>query len=260
MTLSGKRALVCGGTQGIGLASAQALAADGAAVTLLARSQERLTAALGTLPAPLGQQHHALVADLAAPEAARAAVEAEIAARGPFHILINNTGGPPAGPILTAKPEAFLAAYGAHLLAGHLLSQAVIPGMRAAGWGRIVNVVSTSVKQPIKGLGVSNTTRGAVASWAKTLSGEVAPFGITVNNVLPGATRTGRLEAVLAGRATATGRPRDEVDQEMMAEIPMGRFGEPAEVAAAVLFLASPAASYITGVSLAVDGGRTSAL
>lgn len=260
MQLSGKRALVCGGTQGIGLASAQAFAAAGATVTILARDASRLEAALATLPAPLGQRHRALVADLSDPQTARVAVEADIAAAGPVQILVNNTGGPPAGPIASATPEAFLAAYTAHLLAGHLLSQAVLPGMRASGYGRIVNIVSTSVKQPIKGLGVSNTTRGAVASWAKTLAGEVAPFGITVNNVLPGATRTGRLEAVLAGRAAATGRPREEVDQEMMGEIPMGRFGEPAEIAAAVLFLASPAAGYITGVSLAVDGGRTTAL
>ncbi len=260
MQLSGKRALVGGGTQGIGLASAQAFAAAGATVTILARDASRLEAALATLPAPLGQRHRALVADLSDPQTARVAVEADIAAAGPVQILVNNTGGPPAGPIASATPEAFLAAYTAHLLAGHLLSQAVLPGMRASGYGRIVNIVSTSVKQPIKGLGVSNTTRGAVASWAKTLAGEVAPFGITVNNVLPGATRTGRLEAVLAGRAAATGRPREDIDQEMMGEIPMGRFGEPAEIAAAVLFLASPAAGYITGVSLAVDGGRTTAL
>lgn len=260
MNLLGKRALVCGGTQGIGFASAVALAEAGASVILLSRDRGRLEAARDQLPRPAGQAHDILIADLSDPAAARSQVEAAIVAGGPIHVLVNNTGGPPAGPIVAATADAFLAAYTGHLLANHLLSQAVLPGMREAGYGRIVNVVSTSVKQPIKGLGVSNTTRGAVASWAKTLSNEVAPFGITVNNVLPGGTRTGRLEAVLDGRAKATGRPRADVEREMVDEIPMGRFGEPAEIAAAVAFLASPLAGYITGVSLAVDGGRTSAL
>jgi 3-oxoacyl-[acyl-carrier protein] reductase len=176
------------------------------------------------------------------------------------HILVNNAGGPPGGPITEAKPDDFLAALRSHLLTSHLLVQAVLPGMRAAGYGRIVNIISTSVKQPIKGLGVSNTTRGAMASWAKTLAGEVARDGITVNNVLPGSTRTARLTGLIDARARTSGRPAAAIEQEMLDEIPMGRFAEPAEVAAAVAFFASPAAGYITGVSLAVDGGRTTAL
>ncbi|MEZ4457265.1 MAG: SDR family oxidoreductase [Gemmatimonadales bacterium] len=175
-------------------------------------------------------------------------------------MLVNNTGGPPGGPILDATPDAFLAAFRAHLIANHLLVQTVLPGMKAGGYGRIINVVSTSVKQPIPGLGVSNTTRGAVASWAKTLAGELGRYGITVNNVLPGATRTGRLDSIIAARSRQTGTPIPEIEAEMQREIPLGRFGEPREVAAAVAFLASPAGSYITGVSLPVDGGRIAGL
>lgn len=260
MTLANRQALVCGGTQGIGLASAIALAEAGASVLLVARDAERLAAARERLATNHNQQHDTLVADLSDPVEARARVDRWIAGHGPIHVLLNNNGGPPGGPIADATAEAFLAAYHGHLLACHLLSQAVIPGMKAAGYGRIINIVSTSVKQPLRGLGVSNTTRGAVASWAKTLAGEIARFGITVNNVLPGATRTGRLEAVLANQAKAQNKAADVVEREMIAEIPMGRIGEPAEIAAAVAFLAGPTAGYITGVSLAVDGGRTSAL
>jgi 3-oxoacyl-[acyl-carrier protein] reductase len=258
MQLSDKTALVCGGTQGIGFASATALAAAGARVILLARNPERLAAALAALPS--GAAHATLVGDLDQPGAVRSTIEGWIAREGPVHVLINNTGGPPAGPIVDATPEAFVAAYRQHLLANHLLAQAVIPGMRSSGYGRIINIVSTSVRQPLPGLGVSNTTRGAVASWAKTLAGELGRDGITVNNILPGATQTGRLATVIANRATATGRSVEDVTTEMVREIPLGRIGDPAEIAAAVVFLASPAASYITGVSLPVDGGRISAL
>ncbi len=260
MNLSQKQALVCGGTQGIGLASAIALADAGASILLVARDEARLAAARDRLPAGGGRRHDTLVADLSDPVESRRRIDQWLAANGLVHILVNNNGGPPGGPIVDATAEAFLAAYHGHLLASHLLSQAVIPGMKAAGYGRIINIVSTSVKQPLKGLGVSNTTRGAVASWAKTLAGEIGRFGITVNNVLPGATRTGRLETVVANQARAQSKTTETVEREMVAEIPLGRIGEPAEIAAAVAFLASPAASYITGVSLAVDGGRTSAL
>lgn len=254
------RALVCGSTQGIGYASACALAEAGATVVLMARDPDRLDSARASLPSPAGQTHATLVADFTQPDEVRSVAAGHVARAGAIHILVNNTGGPPGGPITEAPADAFRAAFASHLLCNHLLAQTVIPGMRDAGYGRIVNVVSTSVRQPIKGLGVSNTIRGAVASWAKTLAGEVAPHGITVNNVLPGATRTGRLESVLESRARMSGRSRAAVEAEFLTEIPMGRFGEPAEVAAAVLFLASPSAAYITGVSLAVDGGRTSAL
>jgi 3-oxoacyl-[acyl-carrier protein] reductase len=261
MSLLGKTALVCGGTQGIGYASAQGLAQAGASVVLLARDRDRLAAARGNLPiVATGQEHDTIMADLDDPVSTRRAVESWIDRVGPIQILVNNTGGPPGGPIVAATAEAFVTAFRQHLLGNHLLAQAVIPGMRASGYGRIINIVSTSVRQPIKGLGVSNTTRGAVASWAKTLAGELGPDGITVNNVLPGATKTGRLEAIIDHRAKAAGATREEIERDFLTEIPLGRFGTPDEIAAAVVFLASPAAGYITGVSLPVDGGRIECL
>jgi 3-oxoacyl-[acyl-carrier protein] reductase len=259
-SLNGKRALVCGSTQGIGHASAQALAEAGASVVLLARNPERLAAARAALPAPPGTIHETLVADLSDPAALRATLESYLAGHPALHILVNNTGGPPPGAALDATESAFLTAFTGHLLAGHALVQCLVPGMREAGFGRIVNIVSTSVREPIRGLGVSNTVRAAVAGWAKTLSRELAPAGITVNNILPGSTRTARLESLIAGRAAAPGASVESVERAMQAEIPMGRFAEPREIAAAVAFLASPAASYITGVSLPVDGGRLASI
>ncbi len=261
MQLRGKTAIVCGGTLGIGLASATALAEAGASIVLVARNPVRLAATLASLPQPDPAQRHAwIAADFLEPAGARHAIDDWIARSGPAQILINNGGGPPGGSIVTATPEAFLAAFQSLLVASHLISQALIPGMKSAGYGRIINIVSTSVRQPLTGLGVSNTIRGAVASWAKTLAGELGPFGITVNNILPGATRTGRLDAVIDHRAAATGYPREMIEAEMLAEIPLGRFAAPEEIARAVQFLASPDAAYITGVSLPVDGGRISSL
>ncbi|MBN8921971.1 MAG: short-chain dehydrogenase [Rhodanobacter sp. 68-29] len=260
LQLDGRHALVCGASQGIGRASAIELAALGASVTVLARRAEALEALVRELPRTHAEQRHDfIVADAGDIDALRTQVETLVAA-APVQVLVNNSGGPPPGNVLDAHPDDFLAAWRQHLLANHTLAQAVVPGMRAAGWGRIVNVISTSVREPIPGIGVSNTTRGAVASWAKTLAGELAPFGITVNNVLPGATRTPRIEQIVAARAQKSGKPLAEVQQAMEAEVPMRRFAEPAEIAAAVAFLASPAAGYITGVSLPVDGGRLRSL
>jgi len=260
LELSGRHALVCGGSEGIGLAAAQALAARGASVTVLARRAERLKEVAASLPAPDPSQGHGHVAADASDAAGlRAAVEA-LAATRPVHILVNNTAGPPGGPAHAADPEAYVAVFRQHLVAGQVLVQAVLPGMRAAGWGRIVNVISTSVKEPIANLGVSNSIRGAVASWAKTLASELGPDGITVNNVLPGYTRTQRLDQILAERAAATGKPAEEIARGMLATVPAGRFAEPAEVAAAIAFLASPAAGYVNGINLPVDGGRTKSL
>ena len=260
MDLSGKHALVCGGTQGIGLATAHALAELGADVTLLARREERLRALAGQLPQPHdGQAHGWIAADAGDTEALRRQVEA-LAAGKPVHILVNNSGGPPPGPIHGAEIIAFEAALRQHLLANHVLAEAVIPGMERDGYGRIVNVISTSVKEPIAGLGVSNTTRWAVASWAKTLATELAAKGITVNNVLPGSTQTPRIEQIVQTTATRTGRSPAEVQAEMVAAIPMRRFARPEEIDAAITFLCSPAAGYITGVNLPVDGGRTRSL
>lgn len=260
LNLDGRHALVCGASQGIGRASAIELALLGANVTLLARRAGELETLAAELPRIHADQHHDFIAiDVGDTAVLRARADA-LAADAPVHILVNNSGGPPPGNVLDATPEEFLAAWQQHLLACHVLAQALVPGMRAAGWGRIVNVISTSVREPIPGIGVSNTTRGAVASWAKTLAGELAPSGITVNNVLPGSTRTPRIEQIVAARAEKGGKSPAEVQQAMEAEVPMRRFADASEIAAAVAFLASPAASYITGVSLAVDGGRMRSL
>jgi 3-oxoacyl-[acyl-carrier protein] reductase len=256
-SLQGRRALVCGSTQGIGRAAAVELASRGATVTLFARDATALERARTVLP---GTGHTFLVADFDDNESVRGAAAAEIRDRGAFQILINNTGGPAAGPIVDAAPESFVAAFRAHVVNNQILAQAVIPGMKEAGYGRIVNVVSTSVREPIAGLGVSNTTRAAVAGWAKTLSGELARFGITVNNVLPGFTKTSRLDSIIEGRAKAAGRTTDQITRDMLAVVPAGRFAESWEIAAAIGFLASPAGAYITGISLPVDGGRIAAL
>jgi 3-oxoacyl-[acyl-carrier protein] reductase len=260
LNLNGKRAVVCGSTQGIGKASAFELASLGAHITLIARNEEKLKSICDALPSAQHQVHNYIVADFSAPGELRNKMERFVQNNNTVHILVNNTGGPPAGLALDAKPEEFVNAFSAHLLCNHILTQAVVPGMKNARYGRIINIISTSVKIPIRGLGVSNTIRGAVANWSKTLSVELAPFGITVNNVLPGASMTGRLQSILKNKAEKSGKSLEEVTAEMIAEIPAGRISEPAEVAAAVAFLSSPAAGYINGVNIPVDGGRTGSL
>lgn len=259
LSLEGKTALVAGSTQGIGFASAQALASLGASCVLIARNETALKDAITRLDVSKGQEHQCLVADFQKPEEVRQQV-AGFVQRTPIHILVNNSGGPAAGPITEAKPEAFLQAFNQHLICNHLLVTTVMQGMKAAGYGRIINIISTSVKIPLKGLGVSNTIRGAVASWAKTMANELAAGGITVNNVLPGATATGRLDAIINNKASKTGLAQQEVEKEMLEEIPAKRFGRPEEIAALVAFLASPAAGYINGTSIPVDGGRTGSI
>lgn len=259
LNLAGKHALVCGASEGIGRAAAHELALLGADVTVLARRAEALETVAAALPRNDTQQHGWLVADVSQTEDLRAKVQA-LAARKPVHILVNNTGGPPSGAAHDADTAAYLDAFSKHLIANHVLVQSVLPGMRAARWGRIVNVVSTSVKEPIAGLGVSNTTRGAVASWAKTLSRELAGDGITVNNILPGYTETARVEQIVQDRSRASGKTIDEVLATMRASVPAGRFASPEETGGVIAFLCSPAAAYINGVSLAVDGGRMNSI
>lgn len=260
-SLHGYRALVCGASQGIGLAAAQELAALGASVTLVARNVDRLKNAARHLPLVPGteQGHRWFAADFTSPDAVREAVKTELShtsAAGPYTILVNNTGGPPGGTAIDAKLEEFTAAFNAHVICNQILVQALVPAMKAAKFGRIVNIISTSVKAPIPGLGVSNTIRGAVASWAKTLAGELGPHGITVNNVLPGFTDTERLSSLIGTRATKAGASTDQVKNEMIATIPAGRFAKPEEVGAAIAWLCTPAAAYVNGVNLPVDGGR----
>lgn len=260
LNLAGRHALVCGASEGIGRATAVELALLGADVTVLARRATVLADVATSLPLVAeGQRHGALAQDVADTAALAAVVSAALADH-PVHILINNTGGPPGGRALDAGADDYLSAFQRHLLANQALAQAVVPGMRQARWGRIINVVSTSVKEPIANLGVSNTIRGAVASWAKTLSKELGADGITVNNVLPGYTRTQRLEQILRDRVQATGKDEASVSAAMLASVPAGRFAEAHEVAAAIAFLATPAAGYVNGVSLAVDGGRMQSL
>jgi 3-oxoacyl-[acyl-carrier protein] reductase len=256
LNLTGKRALVGGSTQGIGLAIAQELASMGASCTLLARNEASLLEAINTLDTSKAQQHAYLVADFFDYKQV-AEVVRQYTESNKVHILVNNSGGPAGGPITQATPDAFLQAFQQHLVCNQLITQLVIEGMKKDEYGRIINIISTSVKIPLKGLGVSNTIRGAVASWAKTMANELGVFGITVNNVLPGATSTGRLETILENKSSKTGLSKDEVTQEMIEEIPMKRFGMPQEIAAVAAFLASPAAAYVNGVSIPVDGGRT---
>ena len=259
LSLKGKNALVGGSSKGIGKAAAVELALLGANVTLVSRNPERLAAALGVLDQSRGQHHDFLAADFAEPEDLKRKVAGLLATK-PIHILVNNTGGPPGGPAADANPGEFLAAFHAHLICNHLLTQAVLPSMKTAGYGRIINIISTSVKQPLDGLGVSNTIRGAVANWAKTMANELGQFGITVNNVLPGATMTGRLDEIAEARSAKSGISKELVFENWKKEIPARRIGQPEEVAAAVAFLASPAAAYINGINLPVDGGRTKSL
>ena len=260
LSLSGKRALVCGSTQGIGKAAAVELSKLGASITLIARNEEKLKETLRSLDTGPHQSHDYIVVDFNDVNQLKSKVTAYLQKKGPVEILINNTGGPPAGKIEMAKEEEFIQAFNNHLLCNHVLMLAVVEGMKASKYGRIINVISTSVKIPLKGLGVSNTIRAAVANWSKTLANELAIHQITVNNVLPGATNTQRLQGIIENKSKANAIASNEVIQEMIAEIPAGRFAEPEEVAGAIAFLASPAAAYITGINLPVDGGRTGSL
>ena len=259
LDLSGKRAIVCGSTQGIGRASAIELALLGASVTLIARNETALKEVVTQLNGTGGNNHDYLLADFNFPDRLKKIIDSYTASNI-VEILVNNTGGPPAGLAIDATPDAYITAFQSHLLCNQILSQAIVPGMKEKNYGRIINIISTSVKTPIKGLGVSNTIRGAVANWAKTLSAELGPYGITVNNVLPGATMTQRLESVLKEKSELTGRTIEDLKKEMIADIPAGRISDAHEVAAAVAFLASPAAGYINGINIPVDGGRTKSL
>lgn len=260
LVLKGQRALVTGGSAGIGFASAKALAKMGASVTISARGASALQMALPELPVLDPSQQHAWIAFDSADTGARTEALNSLLGNGPIQILINNSGGPAPGSVMEASSNSFEACFAQQLLAAHACAQALLPGMQASQFGRIVNIISTSVKEPLKGLGVSNTIRAAVASWSKTLAGEVAMHGITVNNVLPGYTRTARLEQIIENRVRQSGQSSDAICQEMLKEVPAQRFASPDEVAAAVAFLASPAASYITGINIPVDGGRTRSL
>ncbi len=257
INLTGKTAVVCGSTQGIGKATALELANLGANIILVARNEEKLKTVTNELNST--GQHSYVAADFSKPNELKAIIN-EFLNDKPVHILINNTGGPAGGPINQAKADEFLAAFNQHLICNHIMMQAVKDKMIEAKYGRIINIISTSVKQPLDGLGVSNTIRGAVANWSKTLANELGQFNITVNNVLPGATDTVRLKSIIENKAIKTGQSIEDIKQQMANASPMKRIAQPEEVANAIAFLASPAASYINGINVPVDGGRTKSL
>ena len=257
LDLKNKNAIVCGSTQGIGKSTAIELAKLGANVTLIARNENKLLNVLNELDKSKGQVHSFACIDFADTEKLKEKINL---LKGIYHILINNTGGPSAGPIIDAKTKSFEEAFSMHLINNQILVQKVIDGMKSEGYGRIVNIISTSVKAPIPGLGVSNTIRAAVANWAKTLSIELGVYGITVNNVLPGFTNTIRLKSLITKKAEAQGKTEEEIADAMKSTVPAARFGTPNEVANAIAFLCTPASSYINGINVPVDGGRTKSL
>jgi 3-oxoacyl-[acyl-carrier protein] reductase len=259
LSLKGKHALVCGASSGIGRATATELARLGASLTLLARREALLEQVARELEREGCPEALPLAADLDDHGSFVDRVRQHVSEHGPVHVLINNSGGPPGGAILDASARAFEETFSRHVLAAHELVRLVLPGMKGAGYGRIVNIISTSVREPIVNLGVSNTIRGAMASWAKTLSKELPP-GVTINNVLPGYTETERLESLRQATATRLGKSVEQVNADWIATIPERRLGKPEEVAGVIAFLASPAASYLRGVSLAVDGGRMASI
>jgi 3-oxoacyl-[acyl-carrier protein] reductase len=261
MDLFNKTALVCGSSQGIGKATAMGLAKCGASIVLVARNKNRLNSVLRELPnLNENQNHEILVVDFTDPANLKRIMDQFVSSGKEADILVNNTGGPPGGPAKDASPQEFLDAFNQHLICNQILVQALYPGMVENKYGRIINIISTSVKQPIEGLGVSNTVRGAVANWSKTLASELGPFGITVNNVLPGATATERLSDILHQVSKKIKGTYEDAENMMKNVTPAKRFAQPEEIANAVVFLASTDAGYINGINLPVDGGRTKSL
>src|SRR5215831_14509167 len=259
LSLERKNAVICGSTQGIGLAIAEELALLGANCTLVARNEGSLKEVIKELDIAMRQQHNYLVVDFSKPDEVKNIIEQHVKDHT-VHILINNTGGPPAGHVFDASEEDFLRAFNQHLICNHILTKAVVPSMKKEKYGRIINIISTSVKIPLKNLGVSNTIRGAVASWAKTMANELGQFNITVNNLLPGNITTQRLSSLIETTAKKGNVVMQVVEQNMKDEIPLKRFGAPSEIASLAAFLASPAGSYISGTSIPVDGGKTGSI
>ncbi len=258
--MNNKHALVCGSSKGIGASTAIELSKLGATITLLARDKDSLVNVLDCLDTSKNQNHNFIIADFDDPFKLKDTIDQHIANNPTIHILINNSGGPKPGPIVDANVEDFISAFNRHLICNHILVQAVVPKMKEARFGRIINITSTSVKQPIKGLGISNTIRGAVANWAKTLSFELGEFGITVNNILPGYTDTQRLKEIFLNKSKKSNYDIESIVSDAHSQIPLGRFADPKETAKAICFLASEDASYINGINLPVDGGRLSTL
>lgn len=260
LDLINRTALVCGASQGLGASVAKELALLGANIILLARTESNLQQVVDSLDVSRGQTHRYIVADTSKPSELLEKINSFLASGNSIDILVNNSGGPSAGAILNTPAKEMEVAFQSHLIVSHLLAQAIVPGMKKKGFGRIINIVSTSIKQPINGLGISNTIRAAVANWAKTLANEIGAYGITVNNVLPGYTKTDRLDYLFSKQAEGAHVSKEEILKKTLDLIPAGRLGEPDEFGAAVAFLCSPAAAYINGINLPVDGGRLGTL
>ena len=258
--MNNRNALVCGSSKGIGASTAIELSKLGVSITLLARDKDSLKNVFNNLSTSDNQNHNVIIADFDNPVELKEKIDAYVKQNPPIHILINNSGGPKPGPIIDANIEDFIAAFNRHLICNHILVQALVPRMKEENFGRIINITSTSVKQPIEGLGISNTIRGAVANWAKTLSFELGEFGITVNNILPGYTDTQRLQEIFLNKSKKSNFDIESIVSDAHSQIPLGRFADPKETAKAICFLASEDASYINGINLPVDGGRLSTL
>lgn len=260
MELSGKHAIVCGSSQGIGLSTAKLMAERGAKITLVGRNEIKMIAAMRSLKQIDGIEHDFFIADFSQPNQLKEAIANYLSKGNQPTILVNNTGGPKGGLIIDADISEFTATFNQHLVCNHIMVQALFPVMKTQGEGSIINVISTSVKQPLNGLGVSNTIRGAVANWSKTMANELGQYNIRVNNVLPGATGTGRLQEIAEAKSEKSAQNVAEIFEEMAKQSPMLRIAKPEEIAEAIAFLASPRASYINGINIPVDGGRTKSL
>ncbi len=258
MSLRGKWALVCGSSQGIGLAIAKSFASEGVNLVLIARNEEKLLKIKSELEKLV--QVKVLALDLANLSHLVEKLNPLLKSIEGIDILVNNSGGPKSGPLVEADPKDFLEAFQSHVLAAQVISKSLLPKMKTKKFGRIINIISTSVKIPISNLGVSNTIRGAMANWSKSMANEVAAWGVTVNNVLPGYTKTERLEILKSNSSQRLGLSESQLEQQWLDSIPAKRFASPEEIASAVLFLASFEASYINGINLPVDGGRTGCL
>lgn len=261
LNLTGKRALVCGASSGLGRAVAEALAAEGAHVALLSRDAEKLQVVADAINATAVGRAVVVTADLADHPGLLAAVDtAEGLLGGPIEILLNNTGGPPPSGVAGLDPEVWRSQFEAMVLSVFRLTDRVLPAMRAAGWGRVLNVASSSVVEPIANLGVSTALRSSVAGWAKTLAVEVAADGITVNTLLPGRIDTPRIESLDRTTAERRGISPEEARADSVKTIPVGRIGTTQEFGAVAAFLASPKAAYVTGSLIRIDGGAIRAI
>ena len=257
LSLNNKHAILCGSTDGIGKASALLMAQRGASITLVARNQKKLDQTLSELSTDHGQVHFSLCADFNEPDQLKEKITDHMKVIvDQTNILVNNSGGPHGGALIDAKEDEFREAFERLLICNQIMAKAVVPGMKELGEGRIINIISTSVRQVIPGLGVSNTIRGAVAQWAKTLALELGEFGITVNNVLPGYTATKRLQSLAESKAKSMGVTMEHINEIWKNNTSLKRLGKPEEIASVVAFLASDDSSYINGHDVSVDGGR----